>query len=74
MDRQDVLDHAVGFGKLSQWQMYGCEENAVQTLNGFIDEQLPGAVFDAVMQKRLMKKWRQTTMVLVEKKYMHSVC
>lgn len=52
MDRQDVLDHAVGFGKLSQWQMYGCEENAVQTLNGFIDEQLPGAVFDAVMQKK----------------------
>lgn len=50
MDVQDVVLHTVGFDKLSEWQMYGCEENAVQTLSDFIDGKVPGKAFDQTGQ------------------------
>lgn len=45
-DEQDLAAHEPGFDNLSQWMLYGCEENAQNTLKDFLDGTITGATFD----------------------------
>lgn len=48
----EVLQHAAGFSRLSEWLQFGCEENAMQTLAGLLDGSLPGAAFDVRAERQ----------------------
>lgn len=48
--REDLLVHAPGFAKESQWMQYCCKENAFHTLKDFLDGTLPGKPFDREVQ------------------------
>lgn len=45
-DSGEVMAHEPGFNRLSQWFLYGCEENACNTLSDFLSDTLPGKPFD----------------------------
>lgn len=47
---EDLLAHAPGFAKESQWMQYCCKENAFHTLKDFLDGTLPGRPFDRDVQ------------------------
>ena len=47
---EDLLMHAPGFAKESQWMQYCCKENAFHTLKDFLDGTLPGKPFDKEVQ------------------------
>lgn len=45
-DREELLQREPGFGELSEWCRYGCEETAINSLPDLLDGTLKGHPFD----------------------------
>lgn len=45
-DREELLQQEPGFGVQSEWQRYGCMENAFNSLSDFLDGKISGHAFD----------------------------
>ncbi len=51
-DLNELCAHEPGFGKDSQWLQYACEENALNSLEDFLSDNITGGVFDQKAQIR----------------------
>lgn len=49
--QEELEKHAPGFGKDSEWLVYACRENALNTLPDFLDGKICGNAFDRDRQK-----------------------
>ena len=55
-DYEEVCQHTPGFAEWSEWFPYGCQENALQTLDGLLDGTLPGDSYDRERQLRAFEE------------------
>ncbi len=56
-DIEELFQHSDGFKSRSEWEPYGCYENAFQTLKALLDNELPGKKFDIEAQIETYKKF-----------------
>lgn len=50
IDENEMRDHISGFGKISDQNVYGCEENAFNSLKDLLDDNISGEKFDPKKQ------------------------
>ncbi len=55
-DKADVYGHEPGFQRYSEWLQYACMENAVNSLQDFLDGKLKGNPFDKERQIQAFKE------------------
>lgn len=53
---QELLDHEPGFGMISDWLKYGCDEKALYSLKEFLDGTVKGQPFDKEAQIQAYKE------------------
>lgn len=49
-NKKELDEHAAGFGRASEWLMYGCTENAFNSLTDFLDGHITGKPFNKESQ------------------------